>query len=74
MGKPRKSTEDAGENPELTAEVCEELLGRVKETAQRIERRVKKVRKLKKPEVSDDTGECAKLETEEGPALRPMNP
>jgi hypothetical protein len=74
MGKRKKTDPNLDQNPDLTAEVCEELLHRVKETAQKIEGRVKKARKVGEPEVSDDTGETAKLETEEGPSLPPMNP
>ena len=47
--------------PEVIAELNQEMMKRVKETAEKIKDRVKKA--------TDDTGEVAKLDTDEQPRL-----
>ncbi len=72
MGKSNKSTDQRIEqNPHLTADVCDELLELVKETAHRIEDRMKKVCETGTSELvplSGDTQEMPKLETKQSPA------
>jgi hypothetical protein len=65
VGKPKKD-KDAPPDPDLIVELGDEILKKVKETARKIGERVKKA--------TGDTGEVAKLDTEQNPALKPPPP